>query len=192
MTTFSSERDLQRRVEDLVRRGEFADSIVDAADLKLPPKPDDSSESDDAKPDVSKDSAVAPAHFVEQLSLLKESLGDKVQDVRRSERLTESAYCLVNAQGSMSTTMQRVLRMNTPDFEMQKMILEINPDAPLVRRLAELVSNPDNHDFLRDCGRQLHSNAMITAGLAPDGNEMAARLQGFMLQIAGQKSSIVL
>lgn len=34
MTTFSSERDLQRRVEDLVRRGEFADSIVDAADLK--------------------------------------------------------------------------------------------------------------------------------------------------------------
>ena len=88
--------------------------------------------------------------------------------------------------------MQRVLRMNTPDFEMQKMILEINPAASLVRRLAELMPNPDNHEFLRDCGRQLHANAMITAGLAPDGNEMAARLQGFMLQIAAQKSSIVL
>lgn len=179
----------------LSQLGEFQEKqivSVDAADLKLPPKSDDASKDDDAKPDASKDAADAPVNFDALLALLKESLGDKVQDVRRSERLTESACCLVNAQGSMSTTMQRVLRMNTPDFEMQKMILEINPDAPLVRRLAELVSNPDNHDFLRDCGRQLHANAMITAGLAPDGNEMAARLQGFMLQIAGQKSSIVL
>lgn len=73
---------------------------------------------------------------------MKDSLGDQVQDVRRSERLTESPCCLVNASGSMSTTMQRVLRMNTPEFEMQKMILEINPKAPLIKRLSELVPNP--------------------------------------------------
>ena len=179
----------------LSQLGEFREKqivSVDAADLKLPPRADDASKDDAAKPDSSSDAAGAPANFDALLELLKESLGDKVQDVRRSERLTESACCLVNAQGSMSTTMQRVLRMNTPDFEMQKMILEINPAASLVRRLAELMPNPDNHEFLRDCGRQLHANAMITAGLAPDGNEMAARLQGFMLQIAAQKSSIVL
>ena len=80
--------------------------------------------------------------------------------------------------------MQRVLRMNTPEFEMQKMILEINPGSPLVKRLADLVPNPDNHDFIRDCSQQLHANAMIMAGLAPNGNEMAARLQSFMLELA--------
>ena len=123
---------------------------------------------------------------------MKASLGDQVQDVRRSERLTESPCCLVNASGSMSTTMQRVLRMNTPEFEMQKMILEINPSSPLIKRLSELVANSDNRRFISDCTEQLHANAMIMAGLAPNGNEMAARLQNFMLELASHKSSIVL
>ena len=88
--------------------------------------------------------------------------------------------------------MQRVLRMNAPDFEMQKMILEINPQAPLIQRLAELAINSDNRAFVEDCGRQLHANALIMAGLAPNGQEMAARIQSFMLDLAGQRSSISL
>jgi molecular chaperone HtpG len=161
---------------------------VDSADLKLPPKADESTESGEKKTDEEKAAENVPENFDKVLSLLTEALGDQVQEVRRSERLTESACCLVNAQGSMSTTMQRVLRMNTPDFEMQKMILELNPNAPLIRRMAELASNTDNNRFVQDCGRQLHANAMIMAGLAPNGNEMAARLQDFMLQLASQKA----
>ena len=161
---------------------------VDSADLKLPPKADESPESGEKKSDEEKTAENVPENFDKVLSLLTEALADQVQEVRRSERLTESACCLVNAQGSMSTTMQRVLRMNTPDFEMQKMILEINPNAPLVRRMTELASNADNNKFIQECGRQLHANAMIMAGLAPNGNEMAARLQDFMLQLASQKA----
>jgi molecular chaperone HtpG len=161
---------------------------VDSADLQLPPKADDPAKSDEEKADAEKEAQSVPENFETVLTLVKEALGDQVQDVRRSERLTESACCLVNAQGSMSTTLQRVLRMNTPDFEMQKMILELNPNATLVKRMAELASNSDNHPFIQDCGRQLHANAMIMAGLAPNGNEMAARLQSFMLQLASQKA----
>ncbi len=165
---------------------------IDSSEMELPPKAEDAAKTDDENAEAEKkESANVPAHFDAVLSLIKEALGDQVQDVRRSERLTESACCLVNAQGSMSTTLQRVLRMNTPDFEMQKMILEINPNATLVKRLAELASNADNSRFIQDCGRQMHANAMIMAGLAPNGNEMAARLQDFMLQLASQKSSIV-
>ncbi len=161
---------------------------VDSADLKLPPKATTTTESGEEKSEQDKEAENVPENFDKVLGLLTEALGDQVQEVRRSERLTESACCLVNAQGSMSTTLQRVLRMNTPDFEMQKMILEINPNASLVRRMAELASNPDNNRFIQDCGRQLHANAMIMAGLAPNGNEMAARLQDFMLQLASQKA----
>ena len=161
---------------------------VDSADLKLPPKATTTTESGEDKSEQDKEAENVPENFDKVLGLLTEALGDQVQEVRRSERLTESACCLVNAQGSMSTTLQRVLRMNTPDFEMQKMILEINPNASLVRRMAELASNPDNNRFIQDCGRQLHANAMIMAGLAPNGNEMAARLQDFMLQLASQKA----
>ncbi|MDA1232956.1 MAG: molecular chaperone HtpG [Planctomycetota bacterium] len=174
--------------------GEFDEKqivSIDAAELKLPPKDDEASKTDEEKSSADNDQHDTPPNFEALISLMKESLGDQVQDVRRSERLTESPCCLVNASGSMSTTMQRVLRMNTPEFEMQKMILEINPGSPLVKRLAELVPNPDNQGFIRDCSQQLHANAMIMAGLAPNGNEMAARLQNFMLEMAGSKSAVV-
>jgi len=161
---------------------------VDSADLKLPPKAEDAAKSDEEKAEAEKSAQSVPENFDKVIELLTEALADQVQDVRRSERLTESACCLVNSQGSMSTTLQRVLRMNTPDFEMQKMILEINPNAALIKRMAELAANPDNNQFIQDCGRQLHANAMIMAGLAPNGNEMAARLQDFMLQLASQKA----
>lgn len=168
--------------------GSFRDKTlvsIDGADLKLPPQTEEE-KSEESKQDTPKSDAMSVG-LETLVGLIRESLGDLVQDVRRSERLTESVCCLVNSEGSMSTTMQRILRMNAPDFEMRRMVLEINPDASLIMRLADLAGNPENHGFIRDCGRQLHANAMIQAGLAPDGNEMAARLQNFMLQLASQK-----
>ena len=167
--------------------GTFRDKAIvsiDAADLKLPPETETAEQ---AKEEEAAKSPESSARLDTLIGLIRESLGEQVQDVRRSELLTESVCCLVNSEGSMSTTMQRILRMNAQDFEMRRMVLELNPQAPLVQRLADLAVNTDNHAFIRECGRQMHANAMIQAGLAPDGNEMAARLQEFMLQLASQK-----
>lgn len=175
----------------LSRLGEFDKKeivSVDSANLKLP---DRKSEDADQKEESKDDSAETPSGFEALLTIFRDALADQCQDVRKSERLTSSDCCLVNAQGSMSTTMQRVLRMNTPDFEMAKMILELNPKSALVSRLSDLAGNSQNLDFIRECARQLHANAMILAGLAPNGNEMADRLQKFMLSLAQQKSSII-
>ena len=154
---------------------------IDAADLKLPAAPTDEKQAEGSQSTADQP---APADFDRLLEIFRETLDGQVKDVRKSERLTDSVCCLVNAEGSMSTTMQRILRMNAPEFEMQRMILEVNPAAPLVARLASLAGNAAQLDFIRDCSRQLHANAMIQAGLAPDGNEMASRLQKFMLQLA--------
>lgn len=164
--------------------GTFAEKNVvsiDAAELQLPPQSDEEKAQEPAEQQKSEENAAGVDLLI---GVFREVLGDRVKDVRRSERLTESVCCLVNAEGSMSTTMQRILRMNTPEFEMQKMILELNPQAPLVQKLAAMSENSTNPDFVRQCALQLHANAMIQAGLAPDGNEMAARLQNFMLQLA--------
>jgi len=163
---------------------------IDSADLKLPAESskqdgDSDKEKDDTKPDTDVFSG-----FEKVLSIFKEALGDQIEDVRRSERLTESACCLVNAKGAQSTTMQKVLQVNVPDFEMSKMILEINPAAPLIKRLCEIAVNDDNAGFVKTCGQQLYSNAMIMAGLAPKGGEMANRVQEFMMELAQQRSSI--
>lgn len=164
---------------------------VDSAEMKLPQAEakDEESDADDA--DDKQETAETSPGFSRVLELFREALDGQVEDVRQSARLTESACCLVNAQGSMSTTMQKVLQMNTPDFELSKMILEVNPDAPLVARLSNIAANDDNSEFIRTCGRQLHANAMVLAGLAPDGNELAARTQEFMLNLAGDRSSVI-
>ena len=164
---------------------------IDSADLKLPGAEDASDNADDDDSKESEDKEVdTPPGFDRVIELFKESLGEQVEDVRQSQRLTESACCLVNSNGSLSTTMQKVLQMNTPDFEMSKMIFEINPNAPLVKRLSEIAVNDDNSQFVKECGLQLHANAMIVAGLAPQGSDMADRVQSFMLELAQQRSSI--
>ncbi|MEZ6133192.1 MAG: molecular chaperone HtpG [Planctomycetaceae bacterium] len=163
---------------------------VDSADLELPGDVKNEDSKDDDSKDEAKGKGEAPAGFDTVLKVIKDALGDQVEDVRRSERLTESACCLVNTKGAQSTTMQKVLQVNIPDFEMSKMILEINPKAPLIVRLCEIAINEDNQDFIRTCGEQLYSNALITAGLAPNGQEMSHRVQQFMLELARQRSAI--
>lgn len=164
---------------------------VDSAELELPKsEASESDEGDGDSEDRNDDAAVRPG-FDRVIKLFQEALADKVDDVRRSQRLTESACCLVNAQGSMSTTMQKVLQLNTPGFELSKMILEVNPDAKLIGRLCQIVANDDNAEFIRNCGRQLYANAMVLAGLAPDGNDLAERTQQFMLDLAEDRSAIV-
>jgi molecular chaperone HtpG len=162
---------------------------INSADLKLPSRKDDPKADKD---DQDRDDSTDPSGFGKVLSLFQDALEGSVKEVRKSERLTDSACCLVNAQGSMSTTMQRVLRMNSPEHEIGQMILEINPDAPLVNRLCDLSVNTDNDEFIRNCGRQLHANALVLAGLAPDGDDMTRRVQEFMLELATGRSSITL
>ncbi|MCP4505398.1 MAG: molecular chaperone HtpG, partial [Fuerstiella sp.] len=164
---------------------------IDSADLKLPgSESSDSDSDDDEKKETSDDDTDVPQGFDTVLQLIKEVLGDQVDDVRKSERLTESACCLVSAKGAQSTTMQKVLQVNMPDFEMSKMILEINPRATLISRLCEISVNDDNAGFVRTCGQQLYADAMIMAGLAPNCSEMADRVQNFMMELAQQRSSI--
>ena len=163
---------------------------IDSADLLLPAKADSDDAESEKEDDDKKTETEVPNGFDSVLNIIKEALGDQIEDVRRSERLTESACCLVNSKGAQSTTMQKVLQVNIPDFEMSKMILEVNPNAALIKRLCEIAVNGDNEAFIKTCGQQLHANAMIMAGLAPKGGEMANRVQEFMMELAMQRSSI--
>ena len=163
---------------------------IDSSELELPAAKSADDATENEKKEEGRDSANLPNGFDKLLALVRDALGDRVEDVRRSERLTESACCLVNAKGAQSTTMQKVLQVNMPDFEMSRMILELNPKASFVRRLSELAVNADNDAFVKSCGEQLYANAMIMAGLAPNGDEMATRVQQFMMELAQQRSSI--
>ena len=121
----------------------------------------------------------------------RDALGDEVEEVKRSHRLIDSPCCLVNPSGAASTQIQKVMHLANKDFAMTKRIFEINPQAPLIRRLAELTANADHDNFVRDCGRQLYANALLMEGLAPDTEGTVHRVHQFMAELAGKRSPIV-
>ena len=66
---------------------------------------------------------------------IKAALGDKVKEVRTTARLTDSAACLVVADGEMSAHLARMLKQAGQEAPDVKPILEINPEHALVKRM---------------------------------------------------------
>ena len=70
------------------------------------------------------------------VAFIKLALKDAIKDVRTSERLTDSAVCLVADEGDMDMHLERLLKQHHQIDETSKRILEINPGHSLIRRLA--------------------------------------------------------
>jgi molecular chaperone HtpG len=89
---------------------------------------EEASESAAASENVAMDSAL--------LERVKGALPDKVSDVRSSQRLTDSASCLVLNEHDMALHLQKILQQAGQPVPDSKPILELNPAHPLVARLA--------------------------------------------------------
>ena len=112
--------------------------------------------------------------------------------MRESKRLTDSPCCLVNVEGGLSTQTQRLLKMANKEFTESARIIEINPSAALIRRLCNLSANDQHHEFIKRCGLQLWSDAMILEGVTPEPEDLVARMQAFMTEAAEKRSPLIL
>jgi molecular chaperone HtpG len=153
---------------------------IDSAELDLPGD----------EPEEKKEEATSGG-FARVLELFRKALGDRVTEVRESKRLTDSPCCLVNPEGGLSTQMQRVLRAANRDFLSTKPILEVNPSAALIRRLASLSANHDHDGFIEKCGLQLFANATLLEGVVTEPEEMVTRIQAFIEEAAEKRSPIL-
>ncbi|MGA9333651.1 MAG: molecular chaperone HtpG [Rudaea sp.] len=93
---------------------------------------------------------------------LKDLLGERVRDVRVSERLTDSPSCLVFDENDMGLAMQRLLKQAGHEVPASKPILEINPEHPLLGRL-QTESDPQH---AQDLGLLLLDQAQLLEGVA--------------------------
>ncbi|MES9869800.1 MAG: molecular chaperone HtpG [Sedimenticola sp.] len=87
-------------------------------------------------------------------------LGEKVKEVRISNRLTESPACLVVGDYDMSANLQRVLKQLGQDAPDVKPIFEINPGHPLVEKMDK---EPDE-DVFADLTNILFDQATLAEG----------------------------
>ena len=116
------------------------------------------------------------------LALLKLTLSDVVKDVRKSERLTDSAVCLVADDNDMDMHLERLLKQHKQlNGEVGKRILEINPSHALIKRLAERAKGSGATDALEDAAWLLLDQARIVEGEPlPDPAAFARRLASAM------------
>lgn len=109
----------------------------------------------------------------------KKVLGEKVSDIRTTDRLTRSPARLVNAEGAMTPEMQRVYELLKQEHEETAKVLEINPNHPLVEGMINLPEGEPKFDLLVN---QLFENTLLLEGLHPDPASMIERIQQIMQQ----------
>ncbi len=164
---------------------------IDSSDVKLPGETEESTDSEtEAEKKEDKAEPLSP-EFEKVLSLFQDELKDDVESITKSDRLTDSPCCLVMPEGAISSQLQKVLSMNNKDFPTTKRILEINPDAELIKRLCTLSSNSEQHPFIRQCGRQLFWNAAMMTGIATSPDEITSNIQSMMEELAQKRSPII-
>ena len=87
--------------------------------------------SGDDAPDEETDDGHAPL-----LARFRDALSGRIKDVRVTRRLSTSPACLVSEEFEMSRHLERILDAAGQKVDSARPILEINPDHPMVARLA--------------------------------------------------------
>lgn len=152
------------------------------ADLKNIPRAD--GEKSEEKP------AVPEATLDRLIAALKLALGAAVKDVRMSDRLTDSAACLVADEGGLDMHLERLLKQHGQIQSSALRILEINPQHPLIRTLADAANTDGIGDSLGDAAHLLFDQARIMEGeKLSDPGAFARRLAAVMTSALGGKAA---
>ncbi|HJR23241.1 MAG TPA: molecular chaperone HtpG [Dongiaceae bacterium] len=110
------------------------------------------------------------------VALMKLALKDAVKDVRVSQRLTDSAVCLIADDGDMDMRLARLLQQHKRIEALAPRVLEINGTHPVIAALAKAVSSGKG-DAVADAAWLLLDQARIQEGEAlSDPTAFAKRL----------------
>ena len=121
--------------------------------------------------------ALPEKDFEKLVERFKVQLGERITDVRASDRLSDSVARLVDPEGSMDQEMQRVYRLMDRDYEVPTKVLELNPSHPLLPRLSAL---PADEKLSTVVIEQIYESALLIEGLHPDPASMLPRIQELM------------
>jgi len=143
--------------------------LAEKADLNLSAKKDGA---------LSEDAAKALAQW------LKETLGDKVGEVRVSQRLVESPGVVVDSDKFMTSSMRRIMKamkQDGPEASAAKNDFEINPAHPIIARLDAM--RQKDAALAGSVAEQLLDNARVAAGVLEDPRAMLTRLNSLLEKV---------
>ena len=151
---------------------EFVD--VMRGDVALPGEKD-KSESKDAAGDEDEGEDAHP--LVERI---KGVLGDKVEGVRTSKRLTQSPACLVLSEHAMGAQMRRIMEASGQKMPETKPYFEFNPTHPLLQKLD---AEADEDRFAELAEVLFDQASLAEGGSLADPGEYVERINRLLLEL---------
>ncbi|MGE0423209.1 MAG: molecular chaperone HtpG [Reyranellaceae bacterium] len=118
------------------------------------------------------------------VAFMKSTLGDAVAEVKVSDRLTDSAVCLVAPASGLDRQLEKLLASAGRLPEASKPVLEINPRNPLIAAIAALPD--DKAELKQDVAHLLLDEARVLDGDRPaDARAFADRLARTLTRALG-------
>ena len=113
------------------------------------------------------------------LKRLSEALAEEVTEVRATQRLTESASCLVLNEQELAMHMRRMLEQAGQVMPDSKPVLEVNLEHQLLKQ----VSTIDSDEEFKDWASLLFEQAVLEeGGQLEDPADFVARVNRLMLK----------
>lgn len=164
-------------LNSLMKYKEFEMKSVDQADLSNLDKFENIEKKEEKAEELSKDDSL---HFDSLMSKIKEILGDRVKEVRVSKRLQDSPACLVNPDGSMSATMQKIMQTMSKDSSIPQKILEVNRDHNLMRNLLKVYKSNPADEYITNVAEQLYESSLLMEGYLTDPHKLVNRINDLL------------
>jgi molecular chaperone HtpG len=115
---------------------------------------------------------------------LKEILGDKVGEVRVSQRLVDSPAVVMDSDKFMTASMRRIMKAMKQDdnaITATKHDFEINPAHPIIARLDAM--RAQDAALAGSVAEQMLDNARVAAGILEDPRAMLTRLNQLLEKV---------
>lgn len=116
---------------------------------------------------------------------IKNILGDQVEEVRLSERLTDSPAVLVTKEGGISSQMQKIMQVMNKDAAAPKKVLEINGSNDIILNMLSMFKNDPKDPYLIKTAEQLFYSTLMQDGFVLDPYKMVSAMQSLLLDATG-------
>ncbi len=102
--------------------------------------------------------------FADLTAWLKDALSEHVKEVRLSTRLTDSPACLITDTFGITPALARMYRASGQPVPVEKRILELNPNHPLIAGLRQAHTSRGADDELTGTAELLYGTALLAEG----------------------------